>query len=126
MIIEPHITRITGIDNALVANAPTFKQIAKKVSKFCNGVDVLMGQNIMFDFMTLLHNFERIGKSKKMPVFPHKICTIEMAYPIKNKRMTLPALFELATGKELVGGHRADVDAIATLACYEWLLEEGY
>lgn len=124
--IPEHITRITKIDNELVSGEPYFSEIALDIEKFCEEINLVVGQNLMFDLEVLRYNFLKYKLEKHFPNFPEKICTIEKSFPIFNKRVKLGELYEIATGKKLVGAHRARHDVQATLEVYKWLLKEEY
>lgn len=124
--VPEHITRITGITDDMLEGKPTFDEVIPDIIELCKGVDTVLGQNLMFDHEVVRHNFIRHGREDDMPVFETKICTVEMSYPIKKRRMKLGDLYFMATGKTHEGAHRAKADVLATITCYLWLISEGF
>ena len=120
------ITKITGIDNAMLQGYPFFNEIALDLEKFFENSKCVVGQNLMFDLEILKYNFLKYKMKDNIPEFPNKICTIEMSFPMMNKRTKLGDLYLMATGKPLIGAHRAKDDVLATLTVYRWLLSEGF
>jgi DNA polymerase-3 subunit epsilon len=123
--LEPHIIKITGIEDYMFRGKPTFADIIDDIVEFCKGETLIVGQNLMFDYDILFHNFLREDRAKDFPVFPDRHCTIEMAMPLCHKRLKLGVLYEMATGEQMKVSHRAKDDAVATLTVYKWLLEIG-
>src|SRR5713101_4947451 len=60
--IPPAIQALTGITNAMVAEAPTFQQIADDVAAQVGGA-VFVAHNARFDYGFLKHEFARLGRS---------------------------------------------------------------
>ncbi|MCH9735888.1 MAG: 3'-5' exonuclease [Actinomycetia bacterium] len=121
-----HITRITGIYDGYLTHAPTFDEVAEEVHNFCDGEDLLVAHNLMFDLEVMMHNFIRIGQPHLHTDFRRKCCTVEMSYPILKKRMKNDQLYKMATGQVMEGSHRAKVDSMATLTSFKWLREQGF
>lgn len=122
MPIPSFIVGLTGIDDAMVADAPLFQDIAHDFLEFI-GDSVLVAHNSGFDMRFL--NFE-IGR-----VFPDYklanpcLCTVQLS------RRLLPDIrnHKLATVAEhysidLVNHHRASADAFATAHIFVNLLTQ--
>jgi DNA polymerase III epsilon subunit-like protein len=124
--IPEEITKITGIDDEMLKNAPSFLELIEDISNFFLGEVDLIGHNVMFDRNVLRWELTRHDLEFKFPWPRNQICTVELSKPIKNKRLTLSALHELATGSKFDGAHRAKMDVMALVRCFEWLVEEGY
>lgn len=120
-----HICRITNVYDHMLDNQPTFDEIYEDVFEFCDGEDLILGHNIMFDLEVMYHNFVRIGKKEYYPDIRRRVCTVELSYPLKKRRMKLAELYAMATGAAITGAHRARTDALACLTGYKWLVEEG-
>lgn len=121
-----HISRITNIYDYMLSDAPTFSEIAEEFYEFCKDETLVVGQNVMFDYEILKHNYIRVEKSEMFHEFPKKACTVELSYPIRKKRLKLGDLYKICTGQVLEDAHRAKNDVLATLTCYKWLLENGF
>jgi len=119
--IPSHITKITGIDDEMVANAPTFLQVYKKIIEvfFCS--HTIVAHNLSFDEEVLITELKRIGKEYHFPYPPIKFCTVEQSMHIKGHRLKNNELYNIATGKDIENAHRAKNDVLATFESYKWL-----
>ncbi|WP_333607949.1 exonuclease domain-containing protein [Arsukibacterium sp.] len=109
--IPSFITRLTGINSAMVANAPTFAEIAGKLSAFLQGA-VFVAHNAKFDYGFIRSEFTRLDMPFAMP----QLCTVV------NMRRYYPGLQSYSLGKlceefdiSLTNHHRALDDATATV-----------
>lgn len=119
--IPKFLEKQIGITNEMVANSPTFIQVYKKIIQvfFCSHTSV--AHNLSFDEEVLIGELRRIGKEYHFPYPPIKFCTVEQSMHIKGYRLKNSELYTLATGKEMVGAHRAKADVLATYESYKWL-----
>lgn len=108
--IPSHITRLTGIDNRMVASAPTFAEIADQLEQQLEGA-IFVAHNVGFDYGFIKAAYESINRSFKKP----KFCTVS------NARKSFPGLKSYSLGAlteyfdiDLVSHHRALSDAKAT------------
>jgi DNA polymerase-3 subunit epsilon len=72
--IPPAIQALTGISNAMVATAPTFRQIVDDVAAQVGGA-VFVAHNARFDYGFLKHEFARLGRSFTAKV----LCTVKLS-----------------------------------------------
>ncbi|WP_283150709.1 3'-5' exonuclease family protein [Silvimonas soli] len=107
--IPPFIQSLTGINDEMVANAPTFAEIAEEVLLKLHG-RVFVAHNARFDYGFLKNEFKRLG----LPFRSRVLCTVKLSrklYPAEHKHSldTLVARHGL-----LIEGdrHRALTDAI--------------
>lgn len=107
--IPPYITRITGIDEAMVSGAPRFAEIADSFKDFM-GDAIFAAHNVNFDYGFISTEFQMIDQKFSYP----KICTCSSmrklytghkSYSLKN----LCDTFEI----DLKSHHRALCDAKA-------------
>jgi len=119
--IQPHITKITGITDEMVATAPTFIQVYKQIMQVFFMSHTVVAHNLSFDEGVLVEELRRIGKEHHFPYPPIKFCTVEQSIHIKGHRLKNSELYELATGKQIDGAHRAKVDVLATYENYKFL-----
>lgn len=118
--------KINGIDDWLVADAPSFIEIYDDLSQFFLGEDILVAHNANFDVGVLYYELARLGFQANFPWPMHHICTIEKTMHIEGKRLSLGKLHKYATGKEFTdGAHRAKNDVYALVRCFQWMVEEG-
>lgn len=121
------ITKITGIDDNSVKNAPTFIEIYDDLVEFCLGEKTIFAHNCAFDIGIIKSELRRHGLEYNFPWPPYQCCTVEASFPINNKRLKLEQLYELATGKtEIKNKHRAKGDVIALKDSICWLKKEGF
>ena len=105
------ITRLTGITNEDVADAPYFDEIASEVHRVLDGA-IFVAHNVRFDFSFVKRQLEAAGYSFKPKLF----CTVRMSramYP-EHKGHSLEKIINrhnISTESR----HRAYADAKATL-----------
>ncbi len=108
--IPQGITRLTGINDAMVAEAPLFADIAQPLLQFFEGA-IFVAHNVEFDYRFVSQEFQRWGHNLRMP----KLCTcasMRKFYP-GHKSYGLAALAD-AFDIPLKQHHRALCDAEAT------------
>jgi len=89
--IPPFIEKLTGITNAMVADAPTFEDVAERFREKI-GDAVFVAHNARFDYGFVKAEFRRIGKAFAAPV----LCTVKLSrrlYP-EYRRHNMDALIE--------------------------------
>lgn len=72
--IPPFIQSLTGINDAMVADAPTFAEVADKLLALLEG-SVLAAHNVRFDHGFLKSEFKRMGVSFRQKV----LCTVKLS-----------------------------------------------
>jgi len=72
--IPPFIQSLTGINDAMVADAPTFAEVADKLLALLEG-SVLAAHNVRFDHGFLKSEFKRIGFNFRTKV----LCTVKLS-----------------------------------------------
>ena len=109
--IPSFISRLTGISNSMVADAPTFADVAEKLAEFLQGA-VFVAHNAKFDYGFIRAEFARCEIPFDMP----QLCTVV------NMRRYYPGLQSYSLGKlcaefdiNLTNHHRALADATATV-----------
>jgi DNA polymerase-3 subunit epsilon len=105
--IPPFIQSLTGITDAMVADAPRFSELADAVAGQLSG-RVFVAHNARFDYGFLRSEFERVGIEFRAPV----ICTVKLSrklFPQQHKHNldSLISRHGLATEQR----HRALADA---------------
>ena len=109
--IPPNITRITGINDEMLVDAPKFYEVAKKVVEMTEGA-VFVAHNVRFDYLFLREEFQRLGFT-----FSRKqLCTVRLS------RMAFPFLRSYGLSNlirhfkiPVKNRHRAMGDALATV-----------
>jgi len=91
MRIPPSIQTLTGITDAMVANAPTFSDLAEALYDRLEG-KVLVAHNARFDYGFLKYEFRRLGLRYQ----PEVLCTVKLSrrlYP-QHRHHNLDSLIE--------------------------------
>ncbi len=119
--IPYNITRLTGITNEMVANAPKFYEIAKKIIELTAG-RIFVAHNAMFDYSFVKEEFKRLGYDFKRKT----ICTVKLG------RKLLPGYRSYSLGNicadlgiQITDRHRAIGDALATTKLFEILIHQN-
>ena len=123
--VSDEITRITGIDNNLLKNKPTFGEIFPHLASFFIGVDTIVAHNLAFDRSMLANEIVRINKLLYFPWPVKHICTVEKTLHIEQRRMNLSNLYKHLFGEEFKDAHRAKNDVDALTKCYKKLVMDG-
>jgi DNA polymerase III subunit epsilon len=118
--IAPFIKKLTGINDNMVKNSPTFEEVAERILEMTKG-RIFVAHNVSFDYGVLRNEFRRMGVR-----FERKqLCTV------KFSRRVLPGCQSYSLGKlcreigiNLEGRHRAYGDAAATAELFTRLLHE--
>ena len=116
--IPDYITALTGIDNGMVANAPTFSEIAKDILSITEGT-IFVAHSVNFDYNVIRNEFKDIGIDFRRK----KLCTVRLS------RKLIPGHKSYSLGKicnaldiDINGRHRARGDAEATVILFEKLI----
>jgi DNA polymerase-3 subunit epsilon len=116
-----YITKLTGINNQMVKNAPKFHEVAKTIVELSAG-RTFVAHNAQFDYGFVKEEFERLGYN-----FTRKtLCTVKLARKFLpgHKSYSLGKLC-LDLGIEINGRHRAAGDAFATVKLFEMILQKN-
>jgi DNA polymerase-3 subunit epsilon len=120
--IPPEITRITGITNEMVADAPKFYEVAKEVVERTEGA-IFVAHNVRFDYSFLREEFTRLGYTYTR----RQLCTVRLA------RNNFPGLRSYSLGNliqhfdiEVNARHRALDDALATTELLKYVLQKDH
>ena len=116
--IPPFITRLTGISEEMVVDAPKFYEIAKDVVRITEEA-IFVAHSVSFDYNIIRAEFRRLG----FDFAREKLCTVKLS----RKLMPLQPSYSL--GKlcdnlniDIKGRHRAGGDAEATVELFKLLL----
>jgi len=119
--IPLYITALTGINNAMVASAPGFDEIAPEIHEILSS-NIFVAHNVNFDFSFVKHFLKNSGFDLNVK----KLCTVRLS------RKVFPGLPSYSLGNlcrnlqiENESRHRADGDAKATVALFEKILQQG-
>lgn len=112
--ISPEITRLTGINNEMVANAPKFYEVAKKIIELTENA-VFVAHNVRFDYHFIREAYRELGYFYQRKT----LCTVRLS------RSCFPGLTSYSLGKlcqalniRITDRHRAGGDAEATAVLF--------
>ncbi|MGB4846023.1 MAG: exonuclease domain-containing protein [Ferruginibacter sp.] len=119
--IPRFITSLTGIDNDMVADAPTFDEIADVLFEILNE-NIFIAHNVNFDYSFIKHQLKQSGYD----LTAKKLCTVRLG------RKVFPGLASYSLGNlcrslkiNIENRHRAGGDAKATVKLFEYMLANG-
>lgn len=120
--IPPEITRITGITNDMVEDAPYFYEVAKTIVEMTEGA-IFVAHNVRFDYGFLRNEFSSLG-------FTY---TRKLLDTVTLSRKAFPGLRSYSLGNlirhfdiDVNARHRALDDAMATTIVLEKILKQDY
>lgn len=116
--IPPQITRITGISNEMVQDAPKFYEIAKDIVKLLEGT-IFVAHNVRFDYTFIKNEFKSLGYT----FTKRQLCTVKLS------RKAFPGLQSYSLGNlirhfdmKVEARHRALDDTLATTELFEHII----
>lgn len=119
--VPSFITALTGINNAMLASAPLFEDVAEKIYELLRD-NIFIAHNVNFDHSFLYHHLRKHGYELNVK----KLCTVRLS------RKTFPGLPSYSLGRlcsslgiRIDNRHRADGDARATEMLFNKILNEG-
>lgn len=116
--ISPMYTRISGITNEMVENAPRFHQVAKKILEMTED-RIFVAHNVGFDYGFVKEEFNSLGYKFRR----EKLCTVKLSRKLMPGRISY-SLGHLCASLNIPieGRHRAEGDAVATAQLFDLLL----
>ncbi len=118
--IPPYISRLTGITDEMVADAPKFYELAKQIVQITDGA-VFVAHNVAFDYGFVREEFKSLGFNFSRD----HLCTVKLS------RKLIPGFRSYSLGNlcqdlgiGLENRHRASGDALATVKLFELLLQK--
>lgn len=122
ILIPPHITALTGINNHMVNDAPIFAEIAHKVLKITADT-IFVAHNVNFDFNVIRREFARLDIAFRRK----KLCTVRLSRKLLlgHRSYSLGKLCK-DLGIDIEGRHRARGDAKATVILFSKLQQQEH
>ena len=118
-VIPRYIQAFTGITNEMVADAPSFEEIAERVFTILQG-NIFVAHNVNFDYSFVKSNLDFFGYTFNAK----KLCTVRLA------RQIFPGFPSYSLGNlchsleiEIKDRHRAGGDAAATVILFKKMLK---
>ena|SRR5208337_3101177 len=116
--ISYFITKLTNINDEMVAKAPKFYEVAKQIVTITENC-IFVAHNVNFDYFFIQEEFNRLGY-----VFHReKLCTVKMSRKLIPGRRSY-SLGNICRDQGIIiqDRHRASGDALATVKLFERLL----
>ncbi|NTE01228.1 GIY-YIG nuclease family protein [Agrobacterium tumefaciens] len=117
--IPEYITALTGIDDSMLVDAPTFGDVALQIYQLLHD-KVFVAHNVNFDYSFIKHHLDKAGFDLQC----RKLCTVRLS------RKLIPGKSSYSLGKlcsslniPIQNRHRAAGDADATSILFNLLLE---
>jgi DNA polymerase III subunit epsilon len=116
--IQPFVVNLTGINSAMLRNAPKFHEVARRIVEITEDT-VLVAHNAQFDYRILRTEFRRLGYNYERKT----LCTVDLSKKLIPDAES-HSLGRLVTslGIPFSDRHRANGDALATLQLFKILL----
>jgi DNA polymerase III epsilon subunit family exonuclease len=112
--LAPIITKITGLTDEKLAEAPPFSKVFDGFRKIVGNAPVIIAHNLSFDTEMCEIEFERLGEKIE---WPRKVCTVEQTIHMKRFRLSLTNLYDTLFNEKFEGAHRARHDVVALSRC---------
>jgi DNA polymerase-3 subunit epsilon len=116
--IDPYVTKLTGITDAMVKNAPTFEEVHERILELMHE-NIFVAHNVKFDFGMIRQEFRRMG----IDFNRQQLDTVNLA------RKVMPGFQSYSLGNicdslgiEIKDRHRATGDAEATVKLLQLIL----
>lgn len=123
MPIPPKSTAIHGINDMDVAEAPTFKEIARNLKAFLEGCDLAGYNAIKFDIPVLAEEFLRVNID--FDIRKRKYIDPQVIFYRKEQR-TLSAAYQFYCNRDLQNAHSSKADVEATFEVLKAQLDKYY
>lgn len=117
--ITPYFISLSGITNEMVADAPKFHEVAKKIIEMTEG-RIFVAHNVGFDYGFIKDEFNSLGYKYRRET----LCTVRLSRKLMPGKLSysLGKLCE-SIGIEVENRHRAEGDVDATVKLFDRLLE---
>lgn len=109
--IPPASTAVHHITDEMVANEPTFAQIAPRIEEVFNQADIAGYNSNKFDVPLLVEEFGRVGRNFR--IAGRNFVDVQNIFH-KMEQRTLIAAYKFYCGKNLEDAHSANADTRAT------------
>ena len=119
--IPAESSAVHGIRDVDVAQSPTFKEVAKELSKFIEGCDLAGFNSNKFDIPILVEEFLRADVD--FDVSKRNLIDVQNIFH-KLEQRTLSAAYQFYCNKNLDNAHSAEADTIATYEILEAQIEK--
>lgn len=123
--VPPMFTKITGLTDEDLKDAPSFVKVLPEIQQYVLGVDRFVAHNVAYDVTVLRAELERIGMVTRFPWPPTHWCTVEHTVHLTGKHLKLTELYQHLFGEVPSQIHRAESDVELLTQCVQKLLAMG-
>ncbi len=117
--ISSFYTKLTTITNEMVADAPKFHEVAKKIIELTEN-RIFIAHNVSFDYGFIKQEFASLGYKFQRET----LCTVRLSRKLMPGRISYSLGHLCASlGIEIENRHRAEGDAVATAKLFDLLLK---
>ena len=109
--ISPEATKIHGISDKDIEDAPKFSEVAKNLTHFLEGCDLAGYNSNKFDIPLLAEEFLRVNI--EFDLKKRKVIDVQVIFH-KMEQRTLSAAYKFFCNKEHIEAHSAEADTRAT------------
>ncbi len=118
-------TRITGITQDDLKEAPSFAQMAGGLSEFFLGTRTAVAHNLSYDRDMLAIELRRLALEYNFPWPVRHLCTVEQSETLTGFRLNLGDIHERLCGYRFDAAHRAENDVRANHRVLVELVKAG-
>ncbi len=118
--IEPDATDVHGYTNEDLKDKPTFKQLAKEISRFLDNCDLAAYDAFRLDIPLLVEEFLRA--EVEFEIKNRKVIDVQNIF-MKMEQRNLSAASKFYLGKTLENAHTAEADTQATYEVLKAMLD---
>ncbi len=118
--IPAHITQLTGINNSMLFDQPSFEELAEEFQRYLSN-RIFIAHNVRFDYGFLKSSFMQCGITFK----PKLICTVKLSrklYPQWPSHSLSNICKEMGYLRDV--SHRAMADVLATKAFIDFAIKD--
>lgn len=119
--IPKEVAAIHGITDEMVADKPTFKEMAKDIANFIDNADLAGYNSLKFDVPLLVEEFLRADIDFDLE--KRRLIDVQNIFH-KMEPRTLSAAYKFYCDKELVNAHSAEADTKATFEIFKAQLDK--
>lgn len=109
--VNPEAESIHGYSNEFLKDKPTFKQVAKEISRFLHNCDLAGYNAIKYDVPMLVEEFLRADID--FDIKKRRTIDVQNIF-MKMEQRTLTAAYKFYLQKDLEDAHTAEADTLAT------------
>lgn len=115
--IEPGASKVNGVTDDMVADCPTFYEVADEVAEWLKDSDLAGYNSAKFDLPMLAEEFGRTalaGKDLKVDLHTPKMIDVQTIYHLMEPRNLKAAYRFYCGGDDFDNAHTAEADTVAT------------